>query len=326
MSLETLDLAHMDDAQFDTLYTHHIAPLFAAGEADRLKGVATFRRRLSIGAPLALALGLGVGFGFAEPAAGFIAGGMGLIVAYTLAYMPLQAVGARMKAAALDAISAAVGVIYAHGGPAPASMPRFRKLDLLPSFDRSRFEDFFHGERQGCAFDLCEAVLEDQRRDKDGKTTYVTVFRGQMIRIAFPKDFLGVTIVRRDAGVFNALRGMGDLKRVGLGDSTFERAFEVYSNDQVEARYLVHPVFMERLIALETAYRGKNLRCAFTEGDLLIALESPDRFEIGDMFKPLADPARARRIVDDLAGVLRLMDAVLTAEIAPLVGRQRPGV
>jgi hypothetical protein len=39
------------------------------------------------------------------------------------------------------------------------------------------------------------------------------------------------------------------------------------------------------------------------------------------MFKPLADPARARRIIDDIAEVMKLMDAVLTAEIAPLVGR-----
>lgn len=37
-------------------------------------------------------------------------------------------------------------------------------------------------------------------------------------------------------------------------------------------------------------------------------------FEPGDLFKPLVDPARARRIVDEIAGVVRVMDQVLTAQ------------
>ena len=318
---ETLDLAHMTQTQFQTLFDERIEPLFAAGETERAAAVVTFRRRLAVGAPVGLCVGVLVWLMFKEPGAGAIAAVFALVAAYAIAYLPLQNLGDRMKVRSLDVIARAIGVTYAAMGGPPPAMARFRAFDLVASFDRARFEDFFHGQRLGCIFDLCEAVLEDERTDKDGDKSYVTVFRGQMIRIAFPKTFLGVTIVRRDAGVFNGLRGMGALKRVGLGDTTFEKAFEVYSNDQVEARYLVHPVFMERLLALETAFKGKNLRCGFEGGDLLIALEGPDRFEIGDMFKPLADPARARRIVDDIAEVMKLMDAVLTAEIAPLVGR-----
>jgi hypothetical protein len=318
--METLDLAHMTDAQFDALYKARIEPLFVAGDKERAGAVTTFRRRLSIGAPAAVGVGIAVWMGFSHAGAAAIAGLVAMVVAYTVAYLPLQNLGDRMKAGALAAISEAIGVTYAGDG-SPATMPRFRRLDLVPSHDRAKFEDFFHGARQGCAFDLWEAHLEDETRDKDGHRSYTTVFRGVMMRIAFPKKFLGVTVVRRDAGIFNGLRGLGDMKPVGLGDSRFERIFEVYSNDQVEARYLVHPVFMERLMAIESAYGGKRIRCAFEEGDLLVALETGDKFEIGDMFKPLADPARARRIVEDIAGVLRLMDAVLTAEAAPLVGR-----
>lgn len=321
MTQETLDLAHLGEDGFAALYRARIEPLFAGAEAERLAAVATFRTRLTIGIVLTIALAAGA-WRLADAAGiAFIAAVIGLVVSYAVAYAPLQKLGARVKLNTLDAIAEGIGVSYALSGAAPPTMPRFRHLNLLPSSDRERFEDFFHGERQGCAFDLCEAHLEEETRDKDGHRHHHTVFRGLMVRIAFPKSFLGVTVVRRDAGVFNALRGLGELKRVGLGDSGFERAFEVYSNDQVEARYLVHPVFMERLIALETAYKGKNLRCAFEDGDLLVAFEAPDRFEIGDLFTPLADPARARRIVDDIAEVMKLMDTVLTAERAPLVKR-----
>ncbi|KAF0178798.1 MAG: hypothetical protein FD124_3485 [Alphaproteobacteria bacterium] len=324
MSKETLDLAHMTDAQFDALYKERIEPLFVEGEAVRTAAVAMFKKRMTIGAPVALGLGVLVLAIFQEGVAGLIVAAIAGAVAFTLAYMPLQRLSERMKTGSLTLITEAIGVTYGGDNATPPALPRFRDLDLLPGHDRSHFEDFFHGERQGCAFDLCEAKLEDESRTKNGKT-YVTVFRGQMIRMAFPKKFHGVTVVKRDAGVFNGLRAFGELKRVGLGDSTFEKAFEVYSNDQVEARYLVHPVFMERLIHLEQAFNGRRIRCGFQDGDLLLAVEGDDKFEIGDMFRTLDDPARARRIVGEIAEVMKLMDAVLTAEMGPLVARRDPG-
>src|SRR6185369_3828081 len=132
---------------------------------------------------------------------------------------------------------------------------------------------------------------------------------------------LGVTVVRRDLGWFNFMNrfGEGDLKRVGLEDPKFERDFEVYASDQVEARELVHPVFMERLLALESHFDGKRIRCAFQDGDLLLAVEGRDRFELGSMFRPLPDPTRVRTVVNDIAEILRLIDSMLTAEKAPLV-------
>jgi hypothetical protein len=101
----------------------------------------------------------------------------------------------------------------------------------------------------------------------------------------------------------------------GLVDPHFEKAFEVWSTDQVEARYLLHPVMMERLLGLESGLHGRRIRCAFEGGDILAAVEGGDLFEPGDMFKPLVDPSRARRIVDEIASVVRVMDQVLTAQV-----------
>lgn len=319
---ETLDLANLDEAGFDRLYTERIEPWLRENEANRLKALADFQR----GALIAGAIGVGLGalvllfWGAFWPA--LIVAGMVGVFGLAFAYSPLSALADRLKARMLDTLAGALGVAFSSANFDPPAFARLRHLNLVPSFDRSKFEDLFHGQRLGCAFDLYEANLEDERRDKDGDRSYVTVFRGQLIRLSFPKEFLGVTIVRRDAGMFNALRTIGnDYERVGLGDSRFEKTFEVYSTDQVEARYLVHPVFMERLLALEQAFKGKSVRCAFEKGDLLVAVEGGNKFEIGSMFEPLATPERARRVVDDIAQVLRLIDAVLTAEQAPLTAR-----
>jgi hypothetical protein len=90
----------------------------------------------------------------------------------------------------------------------------------------------------------------------------------------------------------------------------------------VEARYLVHPVFMERLLELEETFKGKALRCCFQAGYLILALEGGNKFEAGDMFKPISDPDRAKTFVREIAQILKLIDAVLTAEQGPLIARE----
>jgi hypothetical protein len=261
---------------------------------------------------------------WAEPMAGFFAGLVVAALAGIVAYQPVAKLQEQVKLEIVGALAQSIGVGFNHVVADPPAFQRLRNLQLVPSFDRSNFEDCFSGARFGCQFDMYEAHLEDERRDKDGDRSYMTVFRGQLIRIAFPKKFAGVTVVRRDAGIFNALRAWGsEFKRVGLVDARFERAFEVYSTDQVEARTLMHPVFMERLLEMETIFKGKSVRCGFEMGDLLVAVEGGDKFEAGSMFKPLADPERARKLITEIGLVFRLIDAVLTAEQAPLVARRQ---
>lgn len=319
---ETLDLARMDAAQFEALYANRIEPVLAAKEVERTAGVKRFQLVLTASIALAVCVAAGIVFIWNEWQIGLFVGAIVGFIGGAIAYHPLGQLQDRTKLSVLDVVADAIGVAYTHAQFAAPAFDRMRSLGLAPSHDRASFEDLFHGERIGCQFDLYEAHLEDERRDKDGDRSYVTVFRGQLIRVAFPKSFQSVTVVRRDAGVFNGLRTIGtNFQRVGLGDSRFEKVFEVYSTDQVEARYLVHPVFMERLLALESGFKGKNIRCAFQGGDLLVAVEGGDQFEIGSMFKPMARPERARALVDDIARVMRLMDSVLTAEQAPLVAR-----
>jgi hypothetical protein len=247
-----------------------------------------------------------------------IAGGLAFAAAHWYAYRPLKEVAEATKAQSLTAVAEAIGCTFDLAGFEAEAFPRFTEIELVPVCDRSSFQDCFEGSFRGCAFTFYEGHLEQHRQTRRG-SRWETVFHGQLIRIAFPKRFHGVTVARRDAGIFNVLRRWTtSLQRVGLGDSRLERAFEVYSNDQVEARYLIHPVFMERLLALESRFKGKNLRCAFEGGDLLIAIEGGDKFELGSMFARLDDIERARAIVKDVAEIMRVIDAVLTAEQAAL--------
>jgi hypothetical protein len=315
---EIIDLARLDDAAFERLYKERIEPCFVANESGRIAAVGEFKKRAFIGGALVLALSLGAYFFWSSWDIFPIVLFMGGLVAGVIAYQPLAKLGKALKQQYCSAIADAIGASFTIGGFSPPAFERHRALSLVPGFARSSFEDLFSGSYKNSTFDLYEGHLQQRSTDSKGRTRYTTVFRGQLIRMHFPREFLGITIVRRDAGVFNVFGGGNvdgrKLERVRLVDSRLEKAFEVYGTDQVEARYLLHPVMMERLLELETKLHGKRLRCAFEGGDCLVAVEGGNLFEPGDLFKPLVDPARARRIVDEISGVFGVMDQVLTAQ------------
>lgn len=174
--------------------------------------------------------------------------------------------------------------------------------------NKIKLEDEISGEAHGAIFNSIEVKLTR----KSGKNR-VTDFRGQLMSITFPRKFLGRTIVLRDKGFLQGKK-KGDMKRVGLVDPVFEKIFEAYGTDQVEARYLLTPVFMQTLVDLERSIGGKNIRFGFDQNKLFIAVETPNQFEAGSMLEPLTDPARTQKILDEIGAVYDVVDVVSRAK------------
>lgn len=321
---KTDDLLALSEDAFTRLYAERVEPIFRAQEENRRAAMKTFQGRAVMTAVAAVATAALAWWLFADAMPVLFAGiGIG-VGGFIFAYAPLQTVATDTKRQSLTAIAESIGCGYQLDAFEPQALATFNELRLLPGCDRQNFEDCFSGDHKGCAFAFYDGHLERRVKTKNGER-WDTVFRGQLIRIAFPKKFLGTTIIRRDQGMFNFMqRWASSLQRVGLGDSRLEKAFEVYASDQVEARYLIHPVFMERLLELETKFQGKDLRGAFIEGDLLVAIEGGNKFEVGTMFAKLDDIGRARAIVGDITEIMRLIDAVLTAEQGVLPNETGP--
>lgn len=193
----------------------------------------------------------------------------------------------------------------------PPQLQPLMENGLLPKkYDRVNFEDKMWGNAHGADFEALECHMEREDSDSDGDTRWVTVFRGALMAIDFHRKFAGRTVVLRDKGMFNAKKKSG-MKRVGLVDPKFEKLFEAYGTDQVEARYLLTPDFMQRLVDLETSVDGKNIRFAFLDDLLLIAVETPNRFEAGSMNVPITDPKRTQDILDEVGAVYNLVDGLM---------------
>ena len=198
---------------------------------------------------------------------------------------------------------------------AETNLHKCRELKVLPSWDRMSLQDEMLGQRNGRHFEFFEAHLEDQRTrtDSEGRTRteWVTVFRGQCWVLETPKTFLGETRVSRDAGLFNALGGLGSkFNRVRLEDPEFEKLFEVYGTDQVEARFLLTPDVMQAFLDLEEAFKGGRLRCTFSGNRTYVAIEGGNLFEMNAMFKSFDDPERVGDLLEDFAAMFHLVDVL----------------
>lgn len=141
----------------------------------------------------------------------------------------------------------------------------FNNSMLFINPDRYTGKDYFQGRIDKT--DLHFSMIHAEERyettttdtDSDGNTTTRTeehwrnIFKGLFFSADFNKNFHGVTLVR--AGKAGVLSGFSS-KLVKMEDPRFNKQFTVYSNDQVEARYLLTPRMMERLVELRDSIGG----------------------------------------------------------------------
>jgi hypothetical protein len=229
-------------------------------------------------------------------------------------YLPIAAATQAIKTGINSAIAASYGLAYAPEVEPGAEFDAARNYGLLPSFDRSDFEDRWHGALEGHDFDLYECHLEEQRGAGKNRR-WVTVFRGPIIRMGFGRRFHSTTLLER-AGKHRKWMGLGGasdhvsfeghrLDRVDQVHPAFGETFALYSDDQVEARVLVHPSYVEHLLRLEDAFEARELRALFSRGEVIIAIESGNLFESGgmDAGRDHENAARAARQFGALAGL-----------------------
>ena len=294
-----------------------IQPQLVDLEDERVAAVKRQRNFIIIGVLLGIAIFAAFAFFIRED--GLIFGGfIGVFAALGMGAwgsMALNKLGQRTKAMLVEPVTGEFGMSYQLSSGPPEQIHRMRGLGLVPSWDRASYEDRLNGQRGDAPFEFFEAHLEEKRTTTDGKgrtrTTWVTVFRGQCLAVKFPKDFNGVTKVYRDMGAFNWLTKFGvKEQRIRLEDPVFEKAFEVYGSDQIEARFLLTPDFMERLLGLERAFQGKQLRCAFAGGEMLLAVAGKNLLESGSMHRRMDDLGRVREMLLDFAAIFLLIDAM----------------
>lgn len=188
----------------------------------------------------------------------------------------------------------------------------FRRSDLFQRTpDRYRSEDLVKGSIGATSIEFSEVDAEYETRSRDSKgntrRTYHAIFDGLFFVADFNKHFRTKTVVlpdvaERSLGRFGKWLQSKNFARadlVHLEDPEFEREFVVYGEDQVEARYILSPALMRRILDFKRRTRSE-VHISFVASNVYVAVsKSRDLFE-PRMFRSLLDPAMCREYLDDL--------------------------
>lgn len=176
-------------------------------------------------------------------------------------------------------------------------------------------EDQISGEHNGVAFEACEAQLGEEDGDRD------VGYRCLLVRLDCTKQFSGRTYVqpRSEKSVRDFARtdgGASLMKRgrmpapVKLVDPRFTARFRVYATDEIEARYLLTPTYVERLTELAERL-DRRLEIAFVRGQIHVAVGVPqDQFEMKDLLDNPDSPGPADRLSRQLGLIFHLVDSL----------------
>lgn len=137
-------------------------------------------------------------------------------------------------------------------------------------FEKSQFEGYYErytgedllvinipnddGSESSVNLNLCDLDVTKTEEDDDGDTHTVTVYSGVFGYVEFPFDFKCVLGINSSYYI----KGL-KMEKVKLEDIKFNKVFKIYSNDQIEARYILTPDMMEKLMILACNFVGLRL-------------------------------------------------------------------
>lgn len=184
-----------------------------------------------------------------------------------------------------------------------------QKSKLFSAFNRHSGDDYFCGSYKNVGITISEEEMVLVTRTRKGEVRS-TVFDGILIMLDMNKKFKGQTVVLKDWGIFNFLHMLfKGMETVRLEDIRFEKYFQVYSDNQIEARYILTTAFMERILKLKKAYHGKKIQLSFFDNQLLIAIStSQNMFETSSLFFSNLDRKKIDEVFEQFYGVLSVID------------------
>lgn len=296
---------------FDEYYWRTIYPLMVEKEKVRLKFVKSFKK-LVITACIVLPLLIGIAMKFV---AKFDESGEGVLnTAYFLIAIavfilrgPFVSYKIQVKN---DVMSCFIkffdGFKYEHG----KGLSSFDIADsyIFPKFETFSADDCFSGTYKGVGVRVCEEELADyvyvnRRRRKE------VLFLGIVLELDMNKEFSHHTFVTKDKGIFNRFNGQYGFERVALEDVVFEKEFEAYSQNQIEARYLLTTAFMERMLKLKELYKGKSIQFSFQNSKVLIAIDTKENmFEPCSLLKTNLQQEQVYKVFEQFITIFSVID------------------
>jgi len=291
---------------FADYYSNHIKPQSAIFEQKRLVYLRSFYWRL----PVFIAAVVGsvfVYFSYTHPVKNddlqiyfFVLAAVGYWV-----IRPIQAYKKDIKTQVFPIVFKFFGDNVSYNPLPNFTAGSLKQFAIIPNFSSETTQDEIKAPYNGVSIHMVQSTLvvgsgKNRRR----------VFKGVFMLLSMNKKFSTKTIVRKDLGLLgNIFQSAAGLEAVHLEDPHFAEIFKVYSDDQVQARYILTTSFMENLLQLNEVFDGKSIEASFFDEELLLKIDSSKPwFEPDTIFKPCNFAHDAKMILQKMELVFKIID------------------
>ena len=178
-------------------------------------------------------------------------------------------------------------------------------LSILRPHGSISYDDYIKGKYKDLNIEIQELSLY-----KCIKNYNTCLFHGLIMSVAVKKEFKNKTIFYADKELQNNADIKG-LEPVYTEDVEFNKMFNVYTNDQIEARYIFSPIFIEKMKSVMVKNPQYKINGEFYNKKLYIVLSSDKNwFEI-PFFKSAENISVFYQPVNDICNLLLIADNVL---------------
>ena len=192
------------------------------------------------------------------------------------------------------------------------SKEKLRSTLMIDTGDRYRSNDYTRGKYKNVAFEQADVHIQEEHKDSDGDTTYVTTFRGRFMIFEFPKKFQSRLLVA-GSGARVARVSMGaEFRALETESNEFNRRFRILAEDGFEMFYLLDPAMMTRMEVVADAYNNRVM-FGFCDNRVIVgindgkdALEPPSASKSLDEKTEMEKNLKDVKVITDLVDTLRL--------------------
>ena len=178
----------------------------------------------------------------------------------------------------------------------------YTNSNIIGNYNSHRNDDCFEGKYKDVRIVIEECEFINQHGKSQEK-----VFDGVMVQLQMNKSFCGNTVIRPD-GFFH-ISPNKNLRHTVLEDVEFEKKFDVFTDDEVEARYLITTALMARLNDMKVAFKADKVSAAFYNYKFIIGLHTnKDLFSICSLIKPVYDEKQIFQMFDEIISIIKLIE------------------
>ena len=180
-------------------------------------------------------------------------------------------------------------------------------VGLFKKACRVEIEENFTGHYKSTKFSVAETALIYQSSGKNKHD--VQLFKGVLIAIPLQKEIHSQTVAYNEWVTFKQV--LTDFEKVELEDEEFMKEYNIYSTSQIDPRFVLTPIFIERLKKLKEAFNTKKIDFAIFNNHLLLFVHiKKNLFEPFRIFTSLFNMKNYLHFYAEIESICNLVDTL----------------